>query len=124
MIRRPPRSTRTATLFPYTTLFRSPTREKSSRASSRGCMTCGLLRGGLRGVRGRCSFGGHRLGFGGLGLGFGYGCGFDCFRLGFGRGRLFFHAVVLGDRTNVVSGKSGAVLFELVGGRIHEKKKK
>src|SRR3546814_20738896 len=24
MIRRPPRSTRTATLFPYTTLFRSP----------------------------------------------------------------------------------------------------
>src|SRR3546814_4067828 len=30
MIRRPPRSTRTDTLFPYTTLFRSPT--KSSRA--------------------------------------------------------------------------------------------
>src|SRR3546814_9629662 len=27
MIRRPPRSTRTDTLFPYTTLFRSPTRE-------------------------------------------------------------------------------------------------
>src|SRR3546814_5415590 len=27
MIRRPPRSTRTYTLFPYTTLFRSPTRE-------------------------------------------------------------------------------------------------
>src|SRR3546814_2230026 len=26
MIRRPPRSTRTDTLFPYTTLFRSPTR--------------------------------------------------------------------------------------------------
>src|SRR3546814_11643367 len=25
MVRRPPRSTRTATLFPYTTLFRSPT---------------------------------------------------------------------------------------------------
>src|SRR3546814_12341760 len=28
MIRRPPRSTRTDTLFPYTTLFRSPLREK------------------------------------------------------------------------------------------------
>src|SRR3546814_15916219 len=27
MIRRPPRSTRTDTLFPYTTLFRSPTRD-------------------------------------------------------------------------------------------------
>src|SRR3546814_2622822 len=27
MIRRPPRSTRTDTLFPYTTLFRSPRRE-------------------------------------------------------------------------------------------------
>src|SRR3546814_1661463 len=27
MIRRPPRSTRTDTLFPYTTLFRSPVRE-------------------------------------------------------------------------------------------------
>src|SRR3546814_10684872 len=29
MIRRPPRSTRTDTLFPYTTLFRSPTDDKS-----------------------------------------------------------------------------------------------
>src|SRR3546814_5256296 len=29
MIRRPPRSTRTDTLFPYTTLFRSPTRAKN-----------------------------------------------------------------------------------------------
>src|SRR3546814_20609140 len=28
MIRRPPRSTRTDTLFPYTTLFRSPWRER------------------------------------------------------------------------------------------------
>src|SRR3546814_9618156 len=28
MIRRPPRSTRTDTLFPYTTLFRSPTGER------------------------------------------------------------------------------------------------
>src|SRR3546814_2438638 len=29
MIRRPPRSTRTDTLFPYTTLFRSPQRESA-----------------------------------------------------------------------------------------------
>src|SRR3546814_6632924 len=33
MIRRPPRSTRTDTLFPYTTLFRS------SRARKRSCLT-------------------------------------------------------------------------------------
>src|SRR3546814_1040889 len=35
MIRRPPRSTRTDTLFPYTTLFRSPrpTRLRAARAS-------------------------------------------------------------------------------------------
>src|SRR3546814_6042771 len=32
MIRRPPRSTRTDTLFPYTTLFRSPARRASFRA--------------------------------------------------------------------------------------------
>src|SRR3546814_5722789 len=32
MIRRPPRSTRTDTLFPYTTLFRSGDRRRSSRA--------------------------------------------------------------------------------------------
>src|SRR3546814_1044785 len=31
MIRRPPRSTRTDTLFPYTTLFRSPVREYQVR---------------------------------------------------------------------------------------------
>src|SRR3546814_10479944 len=33
MIRRPPRSTRTDTLFPYTTLFRSPT----ARCAARPC---------------------------------------------------------------------------------------
>src|SRR3546814_5103941 len=32
MIRRPPRSTRTDTLFPYTTLFRSPPERPASRA--------------------------------------------------------------------------------------------
>src|SRR3546814_8109320 len=33
MIRRPPRSTRTDTLFPYTTLFRSPRCRNHKRAS-------------------------------------------------------------------------------------------
>src|SRR3546814_13205198 len=36
MIRRPPRSTRTDTLFPYTTLFRSPWRQPP-RTSSVSC---------------------------------------------------------------------------------------
>src|SRR3546814_9651292 len=35
MIRRPPRSTRTDTLFPYTTLFRSRQRSERSRDRSR-----------------------------------------------------------------------------------------
>src|SRR3546814_4764429 len=34
MIRRPPRSTRTDTLFPYTTLFRSPGQMKASAFTS------------------------------------------------------------------------------------------
>src|SRR3546814_3266634 len=36
MIRRPPRSTRTDTLFPYTTLFRSALRKRISRGSVQG----------------------------------------------------------------------------------------
>src|SRR3546814_3236165 len=35
MIRRPPRSTRTDTLFPYTTLFRSPDRIQHLRSPAR-----------------------------------------------------------------------------------------
>src|SRR3546814_1492528 len=34
MIRRPPRSTRTDTLFPYTTLFRSPHRRREKRVGA------------------------------------------------------------------------------------------
>src|SRR3546814_1737238 len=34
MIRRPPRSTRTDTLFPYTTLFRSPHDERKARLAA------------------------------------------------------------------------------------------
>src|SRR3546814_3579152 len=37
MIRRPPRSTRTDTLFPYTTLFRSPRNSSKSSPAPRRC---------------------------------------------------------------------------------------
>src|SRR3546814_1055421 len=40
MIRRPPRSTRTDTLFPYTTLFRSPV---PAQVIDKGIPTAGLL---------------------------------------------------------------------------------
>src|SRR3546814_7959160 len=36
MIRRPPRSTRTDTLFPYTTLFRSPVADRGRVAAGQG----------------------------------------------------------------------------------------
>src|SRR3546814_6437505 len=45
MIRRPPRSTRTDTLFPYTTLFRSRRRRRSRRGSARDA-------GGARALQG------------------------------------------------------------------------
>src|SRR3546814_17144488 len=35
MVRRPPRSTRTDTLFPYTTLFRSPMAREQAHAADR-----------------------------------------------------------------------------------------
>src|SRR3546814_12884364 len=40
MIRRPPRSTRTDTLFPYTTLFRSRERHESERGAGRIIRPC------------------------------------------------------------------------------------
>src|SRR3546814_5579971 len=40
MIRRPPRSTRTDTLFPYTTLFRSPRSDRSPRRGAPGWTGC------------------------------------------------------------------------------------
>src|SRR3546814_5680086 len=48
MIRRPPRSTRTDTLFPYTTLFRSHDESvRSARRSSRGSQGAGAPGGRL-----------------------------------------------------------------------------
>src|SRR3546814_3844795 len=48
MIRRPPRSTRTDTLFPYTTLFRSPLCWIEAASASIAASPCGTLRA-LRG---------------------------------------------------------------------------
>src|SRR3546814_20878741 len=50
MIRRPPRSTRTDTLFPYTTLFRS----KRHRPSSRTAPICGSNSSARRSTGSRC----------------------------------------------------------------------
>src|SRR3546814_14821730 len=51
MIRRPPRSTRTDTLFPYTTLFRSSER---SKATASNCLA-NILRAPGRGVACDCA---------------------------------------------------------------------
>src|SRR3546814_8672713 len=63
MIRRPPRSTRTDTLFPYTTLFRSHSRNcggadrflragsGSDRRRGLGIQACGRFEGDLQGQR-------------------------------------------------------------------------
>src|SRR3546814_19696671 len=51
MIRRPPRSTRTDTLFPYTTLFRSI--DRFLRAGAQGAARCSLWRGPDRGLSDR-----------------------------------------------------------------------
>src|SRR3546814_16114509 len=44
MIRRPPRSTRTDTLFPYTTLFRSPFLARDTRTNNLRIGKCPVLR--------------------------------------------------------------------------------
>src|SRR3546814_4452567 len=57
MIRRPPRSTRTDTLFPYTTLFRSlPSRKgtgQSGREDARRCAAFGSAQHHLARIGGR-----------------------------------------------------------------------
>src|SRR3546814_17094564 len=53
MIRRPPRSTRTDTLFPYTTLFRSSRAIRSARLGLSGTESNGLGSGHLQGI-GEC----------------------------------------------------------------------
>src|SRR3546814_7306653 len=51
MIRRPPRSTRTDTLFPYTTLFRSLKDEPGGAVAVRGGADCGGEDGGVAPTR-------------------------------------------------------------------------
>src|SRR3546814_14047855 len=53
MIRRPPRSTRTDTLFPYTTLFRSSDRGQDGQTEGDGVGDRRYLRKGRRRVRRR-----------------------------------------------------------------------
>src|SRR3546814_14292667 len=53
MIRRPPRSTRTDTLFPYTTLFRSPRRLAARAAAERMAELAGEAVGRTIGYRTR-----------------------------------------------------------------------
>src|SRR3546814_12020505 len=49
MIRRPPRSTRTDTLFPYTTRFRSAGSSELARRTAQGLvLSCGMLCGSAR----------------------------------------------------------------------------
>src|SRR3546814_17586283 len=84
MLRRPPRSTRTDTLFPYTTLFRSRQTGQAGAAASFGglatglfgvgCAACGtfvlspaLTLVGISGLIAQLPFGGE--GFGVLGVG-------------------------------------------------------
>src|SRR3546814_12621471 len=52
MIRRPPRSTRTDTLFPYTTLFRSQSHNVTTYGSARWATTREIDRAGLTGDTG------------------------------------------------------------------------
>src|SRR3546814_6249606 len=61
MIRRPPRSTRTDTLFPYTTLFRSLFKEQGSGAYVHMTSTSGLI-----GNFGQANYAAAKLGIVGL----------------------------------------------------------
>src|SRR3546814_12868981 len=110
MIRRPPRSTRTDTLFPYTTLFRSPPSPDDVRERLR-----------YRRVRprwqARCASAVTMLGWG-------------LFHLrGSGTGPLPHptsqrqYTEMGGDRKSVAEGKSVSVRVELGGRRIIKKKK-
>src|SRR3546814_11361950 len=96
MIRRPPRSTRTDTLFPYTTLFRSPQGQEKPRRDARD---------GQRKRR----HGRSRPGESDGGLNFVVMP--DSFR----------HPTIQ-DRKSVVSGKSVSVRVDLGGRRIIKKK--
>src|SRR3546814_16771845 len=120
MIRLPPRSTRTDTLFPYTTLFRSP--EAVEGGEGPKCSMIALVR--------------HRVGISRL--------HWSTFRLappiartkaedsfrssspgaGFRRRSEWAHSPQVRDRKGVVSGKSVSVRVDRVGRSILKKKRK
>src|SRR3546814_18295951 len=105
MIRRPPRSTRTDTLFPYTTLFRAH-RRRGGRSGRRGQSGRSRLGRDAPSVPALLiqDFAGAFLAAGLRAAGF--------FAAGF----------FAGDRKSVVSGKSGSVRVALGGRRIITKK--
>src|SRR3546814_18269024 len=113
MIRRPPRSTRTDTLFPYTTLFRTvlPHRfrcrypQRPGCSGYTGCRQKGYFRTRQRNLRTGRS-GTRRQVVAQLDA-----------------GRLLLHFVPGRDRKSVVEGKSVSVRVDLGGGRIFKKKK-
>src|SRR3546814_20676349 len=107
MIRRPPRSTRTDTLFPYTTLFRSGTGINIDE--SHDGATFGILTGYH-----------FPLGPGAI-IGIGTSTMFSNNSKKFTRGADSFK--IAEDRKSVVKGKSVSVRVDLGGRRIIKKKK-
>src|SRR3546814_18501735 len=112
MRRRPPRSTRTDTLFPYTTLFRSSSRTfgssalNSSGIDRSGYTFSGLVNGGSGRIYGLEAAAQLQL------EPWTESLGLPNFMGGFG------------DRKSVVSGKSVSVRVDLGGRRLINKKKK
>src|SRR3546814_17533242 len=110
MIRRPPRTTRTDTLFPYTTLFRS---ERTTAHHHDGKPEHALLCPRVDGVAdilvGDAEAAGEARHHG-VGLAAGHHAGRE--------------DIAVLDRQSVVSGKSVSVRVDLGGGRIIKKKKK
>src|SRR3546814_13616002 len=114
MIRRPPRSTRTDTLLPYTTLFRSarPIGIRSHDVEPIAARRCDRARGRDTSVTERYFSGGQDFGnFEFLGP-----------RRAHQRGELGLH-VAFQDRKSVVSGKSVSVRVDLGVRRLMKKKK-
>src|SRR3546814_21123166 len=115
MIRRPPRTTRTDTLFPYTTLFRSPRSAPRRRSAGAELFGTANLRSGDQPPRPRTGGGGkHRR-----------TCGAGQDRQG-AENRLSGsgHRSNQRDRKRVVEGKSVSVSVDSGGRRILKKKKR
>src|SRR3546814_18711681 len=111
MIRRPPRSTRTYTLFPYTALFRSDLgADHDDRAAAVGDHAAVQAVQRVADHRGlHHLFDGDRLGQEGIGVELGV---VRCRDLDIGQ------MLDSGERTSVVSGKSVSVRVDLGGSRI------